>query len=89
MPGRQAEKAVGRIQYGPMKQEEGNLSARKSIFCSAPIRKGEYFSPENVRVVRPGYGLEPKYYDRLIGSVALCDIDFGTPIAFGMFGEKQ
>ncbi len=86
---RQAEKAVGHVQYGPMKQEENNLVNRKSIFCSAPIKKGERFTPENVRVVRPGYGLEPKYYDRLIGSEALCDIDFGTPIAFGMFGEKQ
>lgn len=85
---RQAEKARGHIQYGPMKQEEHNLVNRKSIFCSAPIKKGESFSPENVRVVRPGYGLEPKYYERLLNSVALCDIDFGTPIAFGMFGEK-
>ncbi|MBE5884982.1 MAG: pseudaminic acid synthase [Lachnospiraceae bacterium] len=85
---RQAEKARGHIQYGPMKQEEANLVNRKSIFCSAPIKKGEVFTAENVRVVRPGYGLEPKYYDRLIGSVALCDIEFGTPIAFGMFGEK-
>lgn len=85
---RQAEKARGHIQYGPMKQEEFNLVNRKSIFCSAPIKKGERFTPDNVRVVRPGYGLEPKYYDRLIGSEALCDIEFGTPIAFGMFGEK-
>ena len=85
---RQAEKARGHIQYGLMKQEEHNLVNRKSIFCSAPIKKGEKFTSENVRVVRPGYGLEPKYYERLIGSVALCDIDFGTPIAFGMFGEK-
>ncbi len=85
---RQAEKARGHIQYGPMKQEEHNLVNRKSIFCSAPIKKGECFTPENVRVVRPGYGLEPKYYERLIGSVALCDIEFGTPIAFGMFGDK-
>lgn len=86
---RQAEKAVGSIQYGPMKQEEGNLVNRKSIFCSVPIKKGEIFTADNVRVVRPGYGLEPKYYERLIGSEALCDIDFGTPITFGMFGEKR
>ena len=84
---REAEKAVGHVQYGPMQQEKDNLTARKSIFCSAPIRKGERFSPDNIRVVRPGYGLEPKYYDMLIGREALCDIDFGTPIAFGMFGE--
>ena len=86
---RQAEKAVGCTQYGPMKQEEGNLYVRKSIFCSAPIKKGERFSEKNVRVVRPGYGLEPKYYDRLIGSEALCDIEYGQPIRFGMFGEKE
>lgn len=86
---RQAEKAVGQVQYGPMKQEEFNLVNRKSIFCSAPIKKGERFTTENVRVVRPGYGLEPKYYEQLIGSEALCDIAFGTPIAFGMFGEKK
>ena len=86
---RQAEKARGQIQYGPMKQEEANLINRKSIFCSAPIKKGECFTEENIRVIRPGYGLEPKYYDRIIGSKALCDIDFGTPIAFGMFGEKR
>lgn len=85
---RQAEKARGQIQYGPMEQEKFNLVNRKSIFCSAPIKKGEKFTSENVRVVRPGYGLEPKYYDRLIGSEALCDIEFGTPIKIGMFGEK-
>lgn len=86
---RQAEKAVGRIQYGVMEQEEGNLSARKSVFCSEAIKKGEKFSEKNIRVVRPGYGLEPKYYNKLIGSEALCDIEYGQPIRFGMFGEKE
>ena len=86
---RQAEKAMGCVRYGVMKQEEGNLSARKSIFCSAAIKKGEKFSEKNIRVVRPGYGLEPKYYDKLIGSEALCDIEYGQPIRFGMFGEKE
>jgi len=85
---RQAEKARGQIKYGPMAQEEFNLVNRKSIFCSAPIKKGQRFTAENVRVVRPGYGLEPKYYDQLLESVALCDIEFGTPIKLGMFGDK-
>lgn len=84
---RQAEQARGVVHYGPMKQEEFNLVNRKSIFCSAPIKKGEKFTPENVRVVRPGYGLEPKYYEQLLESVALCDIEFGDPIKMGMFGE--
>lgn len=86
---RQAEAAIGTVKYGPMKQEEGNLSARKSIFCSADIKAGERFTTDNIRVVRPGYGLEPKYFDRVLGSVALQDIPFGSPIRFGMFGEKE
>ena len=84
---REAEVAIGKVAYGPEEQEKGNLMARKSIFCSENIKAGETFTEKNIRVVRPGYGLEPKYYDMLIGKKALVDIEFGTPIAFGMFGK--
>lgn len=82
---RQLEKAIGKVEYGPSKQEEGNLVARKSIFCGKDIRKGQVITKEHLRVVRPGYGLEPKYLEQVIGSVALEDISFGTPLQFGMF----
>ena len=82
---RQLEQAMGKVKYGPSRQEEGNLVARKSIFCSKDIRKGQVITEEHLRVVRPGYGLEPKYLEQVIGSVALEDIAFGTPLQFGMF----
>lgn len=86
---RDAEKAIGTVAYGPMKQEEINLVARKSIFVSKDIKKGEKFTPDNIRVVRPGYGLAPKFYDDVIGTEATKDLAYGTPLAFGMFGEKN
>jgi len=82
---RQAECAIGHVSYGPTEQEKYSLSARKSLFCAKDIKKGEKFTPDNIRVVRPGYGLEPKYYEKIIGTEALTDISFGTPIQYGMF----
>lgn len=82
---RQAERAIGHISYGPTEQEKVSLTARKSLFCAKDIKKGEIFTPENIRIVRPGYGLEPKYYEDILGTEALTDISFGEPIQYGMF----
>lgn len=77
---RQAEKAIGIVKYGPSKQEKQNLQFRRSIFCVKDIEKGDTITTENVRVIRPGYGLMPKFYEQIIGKKALCDIKRGTPI---------
>lgn len=84
---RQAEKAVGRIAYGAAKQEEANKVFRRSIFCVKDIKKGEKLTEENVRVIRPGYGLEPRYYYEVIGQTALQDIKRGTPLRFSLIGK--
>lgn len=84
---RQAEKALGIISYGPSKQEETNIIFRRSIFCVKDIKKGEVLTEDNVRIIRPGYGLKPKYYPQVIGQKALMDIKRGTPLQFGMIGE--
>lgn len=84
---RQAEKAIGGIKYGPSKQEETNVIFRRSIFCVKDIKKGERLTEENVRVIRPGYGLAPKFYPEILGQVALRDIERGTPLTLGMIGE--
>lgn len=84
---RQAEKAVGNVAYGPSKQEESNIIFRRSIFCVKDIKKGERLTEENVRVIRPGYGLKPKFYPEILGQQALQDIDRGTPLKFDMIGE--
>lgn len=85
---RQAERAIGCVKYGITKQEKPNIVFRRSIFCVQDIKKGETLTEENIRVIRPGYGLAPKYYQQVLGQVALRDIERGTPLEFGLIGGK-
>lgn len=73
-------KALGNISYGPTKAEEASLQFRRSIYAAKDIKKGESYTPENIRVVRPGYGLKPKYYKELLGREAEKEFKFGEPI---------
>ncbi|MDF2636810.1 MAG: pseI1 [Pelosinus sp.] len=57
---------------------------RKSIFIVTAVKKGEVFTDKNLRVIRPGYGLEPKYYDEILGKMAAQDIEEGTPLDWGL-----
>ena len=77
---RQAEKAEGCVSYGPTSQEMGNVSFRKSIFVVKDMKKGDIFTEENIRVIRPGYGMKPKYYKEILGKRATMDIEFGMPL---------
>ena len=86
---RQAEKAVGVVQYGAARQEESSIVFRRSIFCVKDIAPGEPLTEENIRVIRPGYGMKPKYYEEILGQVALKEIKRGTPISFQLIGEKS
>lgn len=86
---RQTEKAIGTVKYGVSKQEESNIVFRRSIFCTKDIKKGEELTEENIRIIRPGYGLKPKYYYEVLGQHALRDIKRGTPLNFEMIGEDE
>ena len=77
---RNVEKAMGTVSYGPTEQEKGSLVFRRSIFTVKPIKKGEQFSENNIRVIRPGYGMKPKYYKDIIGKYAAKDLDYGMPL---------
>ncbi|MCL2216617.1 MAG: pseudaminic acid synthase [Defluviitaleaceae bacterium] len=75
------EKAVSAPDY--TKISSGRVHAR-SLFVVADIKKGEKFTAENVRSIRPSHGLHPKYYPQILGSTATCDIERGTPLAWDM-----
>ena len=77
---RAAALAVGTATYQRTPAEEKSLVFRRSIFATRDIAAGESFTPENVRVIRPGYGLEPKYWDKVLVSKAAHKISFGTPL---------
>lgn len=83
---RQAQKAIGTVSYGPTEQEASNIVFRRSVFCVKDIKKGEEITTENIRIIRPGYGMEPKYYEEVLGQRALRDIKRGTPMELSMVG---
>lgn len=84
---REVESAMGQVKYGPTKQEEESVIFRKSIFAVQDIKEGERITSENIRVIRPGYGLAPKYYYGLLGKRALRDMEAGTPLKMGWIGD--
>ena len=84
---RQAERAIGSVKYGPSEQEKNNLQFRRSIFCVKDIQEGEKLTEENIRIIRPGYGLAPKFYKDVLGQTALEYIQKGTPLAIEMSGK--
>jgi len=86
---RQAEKAIGRVSYGATEQEKSNVTFRRSIFCVKDIKKGEKLTEENIRVIRPGHGMKPKFYEEVLGQVALTDIERGTPMSWGLIGDAN
>jgi sialic acid synthase SpsE len=77
---REAEKAVGRAQYGPGKREAENLVFRRSLFAVEDIKKGEKFTRKNIRCIRPGYGMNPKLLSSILGKKAKTNIKRGTPL---------
>ena len=81
---RGAWEALGQVAYGPGEAEAGNAGMRRSLYVSAPVGKGEAFTPANVRSVRPGHGLAPKHLDTVLGRRATRDIPFGAPLDWTM-----
>lgn len=71
----------GEAVYELTKNEKAGLASRRSLFAVKDIKKGETFTRENVRSIRPGYGLKPKYYDMIIGKRAVLEYKYGQPIS--------
>ncbi len=77
-----AYQALGEIKYGCSSEEEiKSKKFRRSIYAVKDINIEEKFTKENIRVIRPGYGLEPKYYEIILGQKAKEFIDFGEPLS--------
>lgn len=77
---RAAEAALGEVFYGVSSQEESSVVFRRSIFAVKDIQAGEAFTGENIRIIRPGYGLMPREYEGLLGKTCLREVKRGEPI---------
>ena len=73
--------ALGKVQHGPTEKEKASLVFRRSLYVVADVKAGEKLTPANVRAIRPGNGIAPKFYDEVIGKTAKRDIARGTPLS--------
>ncbi len=81
---RAMEQAVGEPFYGISKEEESSRVFRRSVFAVRDIPEGEALTEENIRIIRPGYGIKPKYYRDILGMKTSRSLERGTPVSFDM-----
>ncbi|WP_340005369.1 pseudaminic acid synthase [Paenibacillus sp. FSL K6-0276] len=74
--------SIGEISYGATKSEQESKGFRRSIYASKDIKSGETITKDNIKVIRPGYGLPPKYLDQVMGRTAKVDIPQGTALSW-------
>ncbi|HDY8066567.1 N-acetylneuraminate synthase [Vibrio vulnificus] len=79
--------ALGRVNYERTEAEKGNAKFRRSLYVVTDIEAGEALTPENVRSIRPGFGLAPKHYDDILGRKAKAKIVRGTALQFDLLEE--
>jgi len=76
--------AQGKVKYGHNASERISIKHRKSIYISNNLKKNDLFSYNNIKVVRPGFGMHTKYYEKIIGLKAKKNIAKGTPLKKNM-----
>ena len=74
--------ALGCISYGPIAAETKSIQYRRSLYIVKDIKAGDVLTSENIRAIRPGYGLPTKYYDVLLGKTVMENIKRGTPLTW-------
>jgi len=74
---RDTEKLLGKIDYSMTEKKKHSRRFSRSLYVAKDIKKGEKFTEENIRSVRPGYGMHPKYLKDILGKVSEKDYEFG------------
>ena len=78
--------ALGKVSYGPIGKEIKSLTFRRSLYIAQDMGKGHILTKENLRAIRPGLGLPPKYYDMLLGKRINRDAKRGTAVSWDLVG---
>ena len=79
---RDVEKLIGKVDYSMTEKKQQSRRFSRSLYVSKDIKKGEVFTEENIRSVRPGYGMHPKYLKDILGQKAKYDLEFGELLKF-------
>lgn len=76
--------ALGQVSYGPTEKEKASLQFRRSVYVAQDLKAGDVLNETNLRCIRPGLGLSPKYYDELLGKRVSKDVKRGTPMSWDL-----
>lgn len=76
--------SLGLVQYGPQSAEKGFMRGRRSLYIAQDMRAGEVLTAQNLRSIRPGFGLPPKHYEAMLGRRVLRDVAKGTPLTWDL-----
>ena len=79
--------SLGSVRYGPTEAELKSLIFRRSLYVAEDMRCGERFTPRSLRVIRPGKGLHPRFYEQLLGKAVIRDVRKGTPVDWSILGS--
>ena len=76
--------SLGKVTYGPIEVEKSSIMYRRSLYIAEDMKKGEILTKKNLRIVRPGLGLAPKYYETLLGRKVNKDLKKGTALNWNL-----
>lgn len=77
--------ALGKVKYGILKEEEKSLTFKRSIYIIKDLIAGEVLTEENIKIIRPGLGIAPKYFEQMLGKTIKKDAKRGTALTFDLF----
>lgn len=84
---REAELAIGKVDYTLTEKQQKGKDFSRSLYVVQDIQKGELFTAENVRSIRPGFGLHPKFLPEILGKIANKDLEKGERFEFSMIAK--
>jgi pseudaminic acid synthase len=85
---RQAESAIGKVDYTLSEKQKISRAHSRSLYVVTNVKAGDIFTEENVKSIRPGFGLHPKYYQEILGKIAISNIEKGTRFSLELIERK-
>ena len=85
---RLTEKLMGKEDYEMTEKKKKSRQFSRSLFVVKDVKKGDKITKENIRSIRPGFGMHPKYYPKIIGNYFIKDISAGEPLNVTMFNYE-
>ena len=85
---KQAWMSLGKIYYGATESEKSSMKFRRSVYISKDLKKGQKITKKNIKIIRPGLGVKPKYFELLLGRKINQNVKKGTPLSWDLVGGK-